>query len=397
MSSDEPAFVPDAVGVQGSEGTEGTAAAVAESPSWPAPPPPAPRRRRKPPKWLAPAIGGVVAAALVAGLIIWAPWSPRPAAPASLTATSPTGTSVRLSWPAPAGGATPAHYVILRDGTQVAKVPASQTSWTNTGLMPGQHFSYEVATRGGGRQSGPSRPATVTTLTPSPVGLKVASAYTSATVSWKPSPLGPAPGKFLVYNGSNLVAALDGSTTRYVDHRVTQGSGFQYTVIAQWGTVRSAPSAPSFGTIYSAPLEGAESVNVTPTSIPSGATGATVGKEFPEQWSFTPQCSASACTMTVGVVVLGINDGSVFSTVKVRPSGHGGYTGSTQAKFAKCGGTLTTDTLTLTLTPKASGIANGAWGDWTGTVGVTMPYTGVSGGFCPSVSWDYRLSSRGQG
>jgi hypothetical protein len=301
-----------------------------------------------------------------------------------------------LSWPAPAGGATPAHYVILRDGVPVAKIPASEKSWTDTGLRPGQHFSYEVATRGGGSQSGPSRPATVTVLAPSPVGLKVASTYTSATVSWKPSPLAPAPGKYLVYNGSDLLAALGGSATSYVDHSETQGEGFQYTVIAQWGAVRSAESAPDFGTIRSAPVDGAESVSVTPTSIPSGATGGTVGKSFPESWTFTPQCSESACTMSVELVVLGPNDGSVFTTIRVSPSGNG-YTGSTQAKFAKCGGTFTTDTLTLALAPKASGMSNGAWGGWTGTVTATMPYTSLSGGYCPSVSWDYSLSAQGQG
>jgi hypothetical protein len=421
MSSDNSALVPDAVGAQGTEGTQAATAsgpaetagapdavalasaehvppAVAEPPLWPAPAPPAPPapRRRRPPKWLLPAVGGVVVAALVVGLVVWAPWSPRPAAPASLTATSPTGTSVRLSWPAPAGGATPAHYVILRDGVQVAKVPASETSWTDRGLMPGQHFTYEVATRGGGRQSSPSRPATVTTLAPSPVGLKVTSTYTSATVSWKPSPLAPAPDKYVVYNGSDRVASLGGSTTTYVNAGETQGAGFQYTVVAEWGAVRSAPSAPDFGTIRQAPLEGGESVSVTPTSIPSGGTGATVGTAFPETWEFTPQCSGTACTMDVGVVLLGINDGSVFSTVKVSPSGDG-YTGSIQAKLASCVGIETTDTLAVTLTPKTSDISNGAWGDWTGTAAVTMPYTSAGDDYCPSQSWNFSLSSKGQG
>ena len=101
----------------------------------------------------------------------------------------------------PNGGATPDHYVILRDGAQVAEVPGDQTSWTNAGLRPGDKFRYEVATRGGGWQSGPSPVATATTIAPSPVGLKVASTYSSATLTWKPSPLGPAPDKYVVYNG----------------------------------------------------------------------------------------------------------------------------------------------------------------------------------------------------
>ena len=107
---------------------------------------------------------------------------------------------MRLSWPAPNGGATPDHYVILRDGAQLAEVPGDERSWTNTGLRPGDKFRYEVATRGGGWQSGPSPVAEVTTIAPSPVGLKVASTYTSATLTWKPSPLGPAPDKYVVYD-----------------------------------------------------------------------------------------------------------------------------------------------------------------------------------------------------
>ena len=173
MSADAPASVPDPVPMQGAEDAkddrpsgpaeivsgpgaveavsgENVPFAAAEPPFAPIAPPAtanAPRRRR-PPKWLLPTVGGVLAAALVAGLLVWQPWSPRPIAPVSLTAESPTGTSVQLSWPAPNGGATPDHYVILRDGAQVAEVPGDETSWTNAGLRPGDKFRYEVATRG---------------------------------------------------------------------------------------------------------------------------------------------------------------------------------------------------------------------------------------------------------
>jgi hypothetical protein len=43
-------------------------------------------------------------------------------------------------------------------------------------------------------------------------------------------------------------------------------------------------------------------------------------------------------------------------------------------------------------------MSNGAWGNWTGTVVATMPYTSLSnGGYCPSVSWDFNVSAHGQG
>jgi hypothetical protein len=189
-------------------------------------PPPPPRRSRRPPKRLLAIVGGFLAAALVAGLLVWQPWSPRPIAPVSLSATSPTGTSVQLSWPAANGGATPDHYVILRDGAQVAEVPGDKTTWANTSLRPGDKFQYEVATRGGGWQSGPSPVATVTTLAPSPVGLKVASTYTSATLTWKPSPLGPAPDQYVVYDQGERAATLDGATTSYVERGLAEGTAF---------------------------------------------------------------------------------------------------------------------------------------------------------------------------
>jgi Fibronectin type III domain len=420
MSTDAPASDPDPVRTQGAEDAadarlsgpaeidsgagaveavsgEDVPSAAAEQPFPPVAPPPPPRRPRRRPKWLLPVVSGVLAAALVAGLLVWQPWSPRPIAPVSLTATSPTGTSVQLSWPAPHGGATPDQYVILRDGAQVAKVPGDETSWTNTGLRPGGTFRYEVATRGGGWQSGPSPVAMATVLAPSPVGLKVASTYTSATLTWKPSPLGPAPDKYVVYNGADPVATLVGATTTYVLSGLGQDTAFQYTVVAEWGTVKSMPSVTDSGTTRLAPLDNLQDVNVTPTSIPSGATGAILDKAFPTSWNFFPQCATNACTMTVNVVVPGLQERGVGLTITVTPSG-ADYTGSTQAKFVKCEGTVTTDTIKVTLVPDKSEISNGQWGHWTGTVVATVPYVDLGNGYyCPSGSWDYKASPGGSG
>jgi Fibronectin type III domain len=389
MSTDAPASVPDPVPAHGAEdGSNGPAETVA--------PPAPPRRPRRSPAWLPPAVGAILAVALVAGLLVWQPWSPRPIAPASLTATSPTGTTVRLSWPAARGGATPDHYVILRDGAQVAEVAGSQTSWTNTGLRPGDKFRYEVATQGGGWQSGPSPVANATTLAPSPVGLKVASTYTTATLTWKPSPLGPAPDKYMVYNGTDLEATLDGATTSYVQRGLFEGTPFNYTVVAEWGTVKSTPSATDSGTNRSAPLSDVQDVTVTPTSIPSGATGATVGRAFPTSWDFTAQCATNACTMTVNLVVPSADERGFPLLVTVSPSG-ADYTGSAQAKFSTCEGTQTSDTIKLTLVPNTSQISNGKWGQWTGTVVATAPYISVGNGYyCPSATWNYNVSSGGR-
>ena len=420
MSTDAPASAPDPVPAQGAEDAGDTPPsgpaetdsgpvaveaasgddaplATAEQPFAPVTPPPPPKRPRRRPKWLLPTVGGVLVAALVAGLLVWQPWSPRPVAPVSLTAASPTGTSVRLSWPAPKGGATPDQYVILRDGAQLAEVPGTETTWTNTGLKPGDKFRYEVATRGGGWQSGPSPIAKATVLAPSPVGLKVASTYTSATLTWKPSPLGPAPDKYVVYNGSDPVGTFDSATTKYVLGGLAPDTAFQYTVVAEWGTVKSAPSAADHGTTRSAPLDNSQNVYVTPTSIPSGATGGTLDKAWPTSWNFFPQCTATACTITVNVVVPGPSEEGFGLQIKVKPSG-ADFTGTAQAKFAKCDGTVTTDTIKVTLAPDSSEIANGQWGHWTGTVTASAPYIDLGNGYyCPSATWDYKASQGGPG
>jgi len=136
-----------------------------------------------------------------------------------------------------------------------------------------------------------------------------------------------------------------------------------------------------------------QDVTVTPTSIPINATGGTVGRAYPASWNFTPRCATNACTMTVNLVVPSADDREFPLTVKVAPSG-ADYTGSARAKFAKCDGIQTTDTIRLTLVPDASEISNGRWGRWTGTVVATAPYLDLgNGSYCPSVSWDFKVFS----
>jgi hypothetical protein len=369
------------------------------------PPPPAsslpstPRRRRppKPSKRLLIAASGVVAAGLVAGLLVWAPWNPSPNAPASVSAQSKTATTVTVSWPAAKGGAKPASYVVLRDGKQAGEVPASETSWTDQGLAPGTTHHYAVETAGGGQTSGPSVIATVTTLAPSPVGLSVTANYSQATLHWKPSPLGPAPSKYTIYNGSSEVMALPGTTTSYTDGGQSPGAAYKYSVVAQWGSHKSRPSAPAVGAVLSPPLNSGVQVQVTPTYIPSGATGATLGTAYGYSWNFQPTCEAKACTMTVEAKIPTLAGKYYLFAVDMASNG-AGYSGNfTRAKLTECSTVGVSGTITVTITPAKGQISNGAWGDWTGTVVVSTPYTSVGGGsYCPASNWNFSLSGNGQ-
>ena len=357
-----------------------------------------PRRRRppKPSRRAVIATCGVVAAGLIAGLLVWAPWNPSPSAPASVAAKSATATTVSVSWSAASGGATPVNYLVLRDDKQVAELPASETSWTDRGLAPGTTHRYTIETRGGGQTSGPSVIATVTTLAPSPVGLSVTANYSQAKLRWKPSPLGPTPSKYTIYNGSTEVMSLSGTTTSYTDEALLPGTAYKYSVVAQWGSHKSRRSALVVGSVEAAPLTSSVQVQVTPTYVPSGATGAAVGHGSGYSWDFQPDCEANSCTMTVNAEIPATGGKYFPFSIGLTSSG-AGYTGSIKkSKLTACSTVGVTDTVTVTLTPSKGDISNGAWGRFTGTVVVSAPYTSVGGGYyCPAGNWNFSLSGTG--
>jgi hypothetical protein len=109
----------------------------------------------------------VVALALLAGLLIWAPWkSPPLLRPTGLTAGPATTSSVTFRWSRPATGPPPGRYVILHDGRVAGSVPGTVTSYRGTGLAPATAYRYRVAAERGGQRSAPSLVIVVTTATP---------------------------------------------------------------------------------------------------------------------------------------------------------------------------------------------------------------------------------------
>jgi hypothetical protein len=126
----------------------------------------APRKRRR---WAIPVIVGtvVVVLALLAGLLIWAPWkSPPLLRPTGLTAGPSTTSSVTFRWSRPATGPPPDRYVILHDGRVAGSVPGTVTSYGATGLAPATAYGYRVAAERGGKRSALSAVIVMTTATP---------------------------------------------------------------------------------------------------------------------------------------------------------------------------------------------------------------------------------------
>jgi hypothetical protein len=109
----------------------------------------------------------VVLLALVAGVLIWAPWRKPPLLqPTGLAAGTRTTSSVAFHWSGPATGPPPDKYLILHDGKVISSVPGTVTSFHSTGLAPDTAYQYRVAAARGGKRSAPSLVLTVNTKSP---------------------------------------------------------------------------------------------------------------------------------------------------------------------------------------------------------------------------------------
>jgi hypothetical protein len=355
----------------------------------PAPPAPAPPKRRRR-RWIL-ALTGVALLGLVAGLLVWAPWNQPPAAPAAVVATSRTATSVAVSWAASNGGDAPDHYLVLRDGTQVGSVPASRTSFTDNGLAPGTTHRYTIIAAAGGQRSGASIKAAVTTLTPSPVGLAVTqSTWTTTTLRWSPSPLGPVPSQYEIFRGASVVHAIPGTVDSYNITGLNPGTSYQYTVISIWKSAASAPSTALSASTLAPPLTNDVPVQLDTVSTPGQGASLQVGDHWSDNWQFTSDCAATRCTLTADAELAAPGFAPKPFTLTLNSSG-GTYTGSTNAQVSMCSSSKVTNTITLSLAAKGA-VTNGAWNAWKGTMKVSSPYTTVGNEYCPAQSWSFAVT-----
>jgi hypothetical protein len=351
--------------------------------------PPPPKRKRR---WWVLALTAVVVFCLAFGLIVWSPWNQPPAAPAAVVATSRTATSVAVSWSASNGGATPDRYLVLRDGRQVGLVPASQTAFTDNGLAPGTTHHYTIIAAAGGQRSGVSVKATVTTITPSPVGLGVTKlTWTTVTLRWSPSPLGPVPDLYEIYDGAGVVVGtVPGTVASYNATGLTPGDRYQYRVMARWGNFASAPSAALAASTLAPPLNGFVPVNMDTVSTPGAGASLSVGERWTDTWQVTPDCAATGCTLTLGAGFAAPGFIKKPFTVTLHGSG-GDYTGSTEAQISYCGSARATNTVTLRIAPRGAA-ADGAWNAWSGSMQVSSPYVTVGDEFCAAQSWTFTMT-----
>jgi hypothetical protein len=366
---------------------------TAPIPGWPPtqPVPPTPAKRRRPPVW-ALATGGVALAGLAAGLLIWQPWVSPPGAPTAVQAVSKTATSVDVQWTAGKGGSAPDHFVVFRDGKEAATVPASQTTFTDTGLAPGARHQYTVTATGGGKQSGQSGPAAVTTITPAPVGLALSrSGYTSVGLRWTPSPDAPVPDSYTISQDGTPVATVPGASDTYTISKLATGRQYAVTVTASWGHATSSPATLNAPTL-APPLSGSVPLVYKITSTPgSGAFGA-VGQHWTDTWQFSARCTDASCTLTDSAEYAPPGLRPVPFTVTLTPSGNG-FSGTATAQATECGTVAVHNAITLHIAPGSGGLSHGKWLTWTGTMQLSSPYTTASSTtFCPAQSWNFNLT-----
>ena len=126
-----------------------------------------PHRRTQRRRWPGYAAGAVVVLAIVAGVLVWAPWRPTPLLrPTGLKAGTATTDAVVFHWSDPASGQRPDRYQILSSGKVVATVAGDVTSYRVGGLAPDTAYQYRLAALRGGKRSALSAVLTVNTTAP---------------------------------------------------------------------------------------------------------------------------------------------------------------------------------------------------------------------------------------
>ncbi|MCV2489371.1 fibronectin type III domain-containing protein, partial [Geodermatophilus sp. YIM 151500] len=185
-----------------------------------------------------------------------------PAAPVGLTA-APGNAEVRLRWTA---NEEPdlASYRVLRDGVEVATVPAGTTAWLDTGLVNDRSYEYRlVAVDAVGNRSAASAPVTATPSNPSPPWDLVATpGDRRVDLTWTASSH-PDVTSYVVLRDGVEVATVTG--TSWTDTGLVNGVEYTFTVVAvHRAGMRSPESAPASATPH----------ETTPPATPADLTAA---------------------------------------------------------------------------------------------------------------------------
>jgi hypothetical protein len=180
-----------------------------------------------------------------------------PRAPTGLVATAASTTQINLRWTDNATNETGYKIERLVNGTwtQVASVGANVASYSATGLMRANTYSFRVRSYNAGGNSGYSNTTSATTLSsirsPKVIGSLMARVRTSTILrvqlTWTDTSSNES--SFYIFRSSNggrtwtRIAIVGANSTTYSDGRVGTGRAYMYKVMAvnSFGSATSTP------------------------------------------------------------------------------------------------------------------------------------------------------------
>ncbi|WP_373280695.1 glycosyl hydrolase family 18 protein [Paenibacillus pini] len=212
------------------------------------------------------AAGNVSAASNVANVTLAAADTTVPTIPGNVAVSAKTATTATLTWSASTDNVGVTGYDVYKGNTLVTSVSGSTLTATVSGLTPSTAYTFTVKAKdAAGNVSAASNAATITTDAPStdttppsaPAGLAAASkTQTSVTLAWSASTDNVAVTGYDVYNGTNLVTSVSGSTLTTVVNGLTANTAYSFTVVAKdaAGNASVASNALSVTTDSPAPV-----------------------------------------------------------------------------------------------------------------------------------------------
>lgn len=247
-----------------------------------------------------------------------------PGPPTSVSA-APGNTTVTVNWSPPAsnGGAAITGYNVYRStasgvqGTKVASVSGSTTSYTDTGRINGTTYYYEVTAVNPAGEGPVSSQVSATPATPpgAPTALLATPGNGQVQLSWT-APLsngGSAITGYNVYRSNTpgtpglIIGSTIAGTTTYTDSTVVNGTPYYYEVTAVNVIGESAPSVQ----VPAIPL-GVATVPSAPTLNSATAGGNGSNRTVTLSWSPPGSNGGSALT---GYTVYGSTNGGTFSAI----------------------------------------------------------------------------------
>ncbi|WP_339265802.1 lytic polysaccharide monooxygenase [Paenibacillus sp. FSL R5-0470] len=167
-----------------------------------------------------------------------------PSAPAALTATAKTSTSVSLAWNASTDNTGVTGYQVFNGTSLVATVSGTTLNYTVSGLTANTAYTFSVKAKdAAGNVSNGSNSVSVTTNAPvgndteaptAPGGLHVMGTPTSSSIQlmWNPSTDNVGVTGYRIYRGTTLITTVPGSTTDYTVTGLSAGATYTFNVHA---------------------------------------------------------------------------------------------------------------------------------------------------------------------